>query len=260
MTGAFSTLVYEVDGAVARITLNRPEVLNAYNTRMRDELTEALSAVRDDSDLRLLVLNGAGQAFCAGADLTEFGTAPSPTAARHLRFARDPWSLLEDLPVPSIAALHGYTFGSGLEMALFCDLRVAADDTELAMPEVRWGLMPAAGGTQTLPRTCVMGRALELALTGRRIGAREALRYGLVSRVVPTNELGANVAQLAAELTTLDVNTVRAARRAVREGLDLPLAEGLHLESRLADSLRSAAVDLESPPPLRGMVREGGYS
>lgn len=247
MTGPpFSTLVYEVDGPVARITLNRPEVLNAYNTAMRDELTEALSAVHDDSDLQLLVLGGAGRAFCAGADLTEFGTAPSPTAARQLRFARDPWSLLEDLPVPSIAALHGYTFGSGLEMALFCDLRVAAEDTELAIPEVRWGLMPAAGGTQTLPRTCLVGRALELALTGRRIGAREALRYGLVSRVVPTDELDADVAQLARELTTVDVRAVRAARRAVREGLDLPLAEGLHLESRFAGSLRAAGLDVDS--------------
>lgn len=246
MTGAFSTLVYEVDGPVARITLNRPEVLNAYNTAMRDELTEALSAVRDDSDLRVLVLGGAGRAFCAGADLTEFGTAPSPIAARQLRFARDPWNLLEDLPVPSIAALHGYAFGSGLEMALLCDLRVAAEGTELAMPEVRWGLMPAAGGTQTLPRMCRMGRALELVLTGRRIGATEALRYGLVSHVVPTDQLDTAVSQLAGELTTLDVSVVRAARRAVREGLDLPLAEGLHLESRLADSLRSVDLDVDS--------------
>jgi enoyl-CoA hydratase/carnithine racemase len=233
----FSTLIYAVEGAIARITLNRPEVLNAYNTAMHDELTEALSAVRDDSELRVLVLNGVGRAFCAGADLTEFGTAPSPTTARHIRFARDPWSLLEDLPVPSIAALHGYAFGSGLEMALLCDLRVAADDAELALPEVRWGLIPAAGGTQTLPRTALPGRALELALTGRRLSAHEAMQYGLVSRVVPSGELSAYVARMADELARLDPRAVRAVRRAVREGQDLPLVDGVLLESRLADSL-----------------------
>ena len=237
---AFSTLLYTVSDAVAHVTLNRPDVLNAYNIAMRDELTEVLSAVRDDPDLRVLVLEGAGRAFCAGADLTEFGTAPSPTAARDLRFTRDPWSLLEALPVPSIAALHGYTFGSGLEMALFCDLRLAADDVELAMPEVRWGLMPAAGGTQTLPRACGLGRTLELTLTGRRIGAVEALRCGLVSRVVPADELDSRVEQLATELAALDRRALQAVRRAVREGLDLLLDDALGLETRLAEPLRSS--------------------
>jgi enoyl-CoA hydratase/carnithine racemase len=239
---AFTTLIYEVDGPVARIMLNRPQALNAYNIAMRDELTQALSAVHDDPDLRVLVLSGAGRAFCAGADLAEFGTAPSPTAARALRFVRDPWHLLETLPVPSIAALHGYAFGSGLEMALFCDLRIAAEDTDLALPEVRWGLMPAAGGTQTLSRTCSIGTALEMTLTARRITANEAHTLGIVSRVVPTDELGARVDELAHELLALDAHAVRAARRAVREGLDLPLPEGIRLEERLADALRSRAT------------------
>lgn len=236
----FETLIYEVAPPIGRITLNRPAVLNAYNIAMRDELAEALAAVRDDADLRVLVLAGAGRAFCAGADLTEFGSAPSPTSARDLRFMRDPWRLLEKLPVPSIAALHGYTFGSGLEMALFCDLRIAADDAELAMPEVRWGLISAAGGTQTLPRTCGPSPALELMLTGRRIAADEALKLGLVSRVVPRHELGAAADRLAQEIGSLEPPAVRNARRAVREGLDMPLEEGLRLEARLADGLRLA--------------------
>jgi len=234
----FETLIFELDGPIARITLNRPAVLNAYNVAMRDELTEALSAVRDDSDVRVLVLAGAGRAFCAGADLSEFGTAPSPTAARRLRFARDLWKLLESLPVPSLAALHGYCFGSGLEMALFCDLRLAADDVELAMPEVRWGLMPAAGGTQTLPRTSGVGAALDLTLTGRRMSADEALMRRLVSRVVPAPELSATVERLATDLATADARAVRSIRRAVREGLDMPLSHALGLEARLAEQLR----------------------
>jgi enoyl-CoA hydratase/carnithine racemase len=240
MTSPFSTVIYEVEGSVARITLNRPNALNAYNTAMRDDLTEVLSALRDDPDVRVLVLGGAGRAFCAGADLTEFGTAPSPLVARSVRFARDPWNLLENLPVPSIAALQGYAFGSGLELALFCDLRVAAEDVELALPEVRWGLMAAAGGTQTLPRTCGVSRALELALCGRRIGASEAFDYRLVSQVVPAEQLSATVDRLAEEIAALDPRAVQVARRAVREGADLPIGDALRLEQRLADSLRTS--------------------
>ena len=234
----FATLIYEVDAGIARVTLNRPAVLNAYNTAMRDELSEVLSAVRDDPDIRVLTLAGAGRAFCAGADLTEFGTAPSPTAARRLRFARDVWAQLDELPVPSIAALHGFVFGSGLEMALLCDIRIAAETAELAMPEARWGLMPAAGGTQTLARVCgSSAAALDLLLTGRRIGAPEAQRRGIVARVVPEAGLQATADALARQLAALEPGTVKCVRRAVREGMDLPLAQGLELEARLAAAL-----------------------
>ncbi len=233
----FSTLIYEVDAGIARVTLNRPAVLNAYNTAMRDELSEVLSAVRDDLDIRVLTLAGAGRAFCAGADLTEFGTAPSPTAARRLRFARDVWAQMDELPVPSIAALHGFVFGSGLEMALLCDIRIAAETAELAMPEPQWGLMPAAGGTQTLARACGSSAALDLLLTGRRIGAPEAQRRGIVARVVPEAELQATTDALARQLASLEPGTVKCVRRAVRAGMDLPLAQALELEARLAAAL-----------------------
>lgn len=235
---SFDSVVYEKRGPVAWVTLNRPAVLNAYNVRMRDELYEVFTAVRDDSDVRALVLRGAGRAFCAGADLTEFGTAPSPTAARRIRFARDVWAVLTELEVPSVAALHGFAFGSGLEMALYCDLRLAAEGTLLGMPEVRLGLIPAAGGTQTLPRACGLGPTLDLLLTGRRIDAAEALRLGLVSRVVAAEQLDAEAGALADTLANLDAPAVRAVRRAVREGSELPLAQGLRLEARLAAALR----------------------
>ena len=143
--GVFDTLIYERSGPIAWVTLNRPEVLNAFSVRMRDELFAALEAVRDDPDVRALVLRGAGRAFCAGADLTEFGPAPSPVAARSIRFARDVWALLDSVEVPKIAALHGFVIGSGLEIALFCDLRVVADGTQFAFPETHLGLIPAAG-------------------------------------------------------------------------------------------------------------------
>src|SRR5205085_1074147 len=132
-TVTFQTVLFEKRDDIAWVTLNRPEVLNAYNVRMRDELYEVLTAVRDDDEVRALVLRGAGRAFCAGADLTEFGSAPSATRARAIRFARDVWQLLYELPVPTVASLHGYVFGSGLEMSLFCDLRIASESTVFAM-------------------------------------------------------------------------------------------------------------------------------
>ncbi|MDE3073952.1 MAG: enoyl-CoA hydratase/isomerase family protein [Chloroflexota bacterium] len=238
---SFSTLVYENDNGVARITLNRPEVLNASNIRMRDELYEVLSAVRADDETWMLLLRGAGRGFCAGADLTEFGTAPSPTAARHIRFARDVWALLRGLPVPKVAVLHGFVFGSGLEMALFCDLRIAAEGTLLGLPEVQLGLIPAAGGTQTLPRVCGIGPALDLLLTGRRIEATEALRLGLVSQVVPADRLEAATRELVSTLGQWDQSVVQAILRAVHEGQDLPMEQALRLESRLAASVRRPA-------------------
>jgi enoyl-CoA hydratase/carnithine racemase len=235
----FTTALYDKQNGIGCITLNRPEVLNAYNVAMRDELFEIFSAVRDDDEVRIVLLRGAGRAFCAGADLSEFGTAPSPTAARRIRFARDVWAVFRNLQVPTIAALHGFAFGSGFELALFCDLRIAAEGTLLGLPEVQLGMIPAAGGTQSLPRVCGLANALNLLLTGRRIEAAEALQLGIVSRVVPANELDHEVQTLAATLVGLDRDALQAIRRAVREGADMSLEQGLQHESRLAAGLRA---------------------
>ena len=123
---AFRTILFERRGQVAWVTLNRPDVRNAYNTEMRDDLHAALSTVRDDESLRALVLRGAGPAFCSGGDIREFGSAPSPVVAREVRWRRDVWGLLRSLRQPTIAAIHGHAAGSGLEMALLCDFRIAA--------------------------------------------------------------------------------------------------------------------------------------
>ncbi len=244
---SFDTILFESRNGTAWITLNRPDVLNAYNVRMRDELFDALSAVRDDPEIRVLVLRGSGRAFCTGADLTEFGTAPSPTAARHIRFARDVWALLDGLEVPTIAALHGFVFGSGLEMALFCDLRIATEGTLFGLPEVRLGMIPAAGGTQTLPRVCGLGASLDLLLTGRRVDAAEALRLRLISRIVAPDALPAETDALVADLLTLDSAALRAIKTAVRRGFDLSLPDGLRLEARLAATLSTSPMGTEHP-------------
>jgi enoyl-CoA hydratase/carnithine racemase len=150
----FATLIYEKEGPIAQVTLNRPQALNAYSIQMRNDLFEVLGAIRDDPEVRVALFCGAGEkAFCAGADLNEFLTAPSPTIARQVRFGRDLWGLFLSLPQPLIAALHGYVIGSGIENALCCDLRIASEDARFRLPEVGLGIIPGAGGTQTLPRT-----------------------------------------------------------------------------------------------------------
>jgi enoyl-CoA hydratase/carnithine racemase len=235
---SFQTITYAKSAAgVATITLNRPDVLNAFSIQMRDDLYAALSATRDDADVRVLVVRGAGRAFCAGADLREFGSAPSPTIARHVRFARDVWRVLDELEMPTIAALHGYAFGSGLELALFCDLRLAAQGTQLGLPESTLGMIPAAGGTQTLIPACGMAAALDLLLTGRRIGAEEALEIGLVSRVIPPEVLRAVVHDLSYSLAGREPLALKAVKHAVKHGRELRLGDGLALEARLAASV-----------------------
>ena len=228
-------VLYSKSGAVAHIVLNRPRVMNAYNVQMRDDLFITLEAVRDDPDVRVAIISGAGErAFCAGADLTEFGTAPSQVIARQVRWERDIWGLFLSLGKPLIAAMRGYVIGSGVEIACLCDIRIAADDAQFAMPEVALGMIPAAGGTQTLRRVVGASRALEMVLSNRRISVDEAQRIGLAHIVVSADTLMQEAIAAAQELAALDPSAMSLAKRAILEGADMPLAQGLALERRLA--------------------------
>jgi len=246
----FDTLLYEKKDGIGCITLNRPRALNAYSIQMRDDLFEILAAIRDDSDVRVVILKGAGEkAFCAGADLSEFLTAPPPVAARQVRFNRDVWGLFVEIPQPMIAALHGYILGSGIEMALCCDIRIASEDARFGLPEVDLGIIPAAGGTQTLPRTVGTGKAIEMLLTDPWITADEAWRIHLVNRVVPRDRLLETAEELAQKIAAYDPTAVRYAKQAVMRGLDLTLAQGLSLEKMLKLRLISGTQLAESAPP-----------
>ncbi len=218
---------------MAHISLDRPSVLNAYSVQMRDDFSQALEAVADDPEIRSLLITGQGRGFCAGADLTEFGTAPSQVIARKVRWERDVWGQLINLDKPVVVAVHGYCIGSGLEIALLCDLRVASEDTVFAMPEVRLGMIPAAGGSQTLPRNAGAASALDLLLTGRRFTAQEALGMGLVTRLSRPEDLLGEAWRLAASLAQADGGAVSLLKRALREGSDLPMQDALELERRL---------------------------
>lgn len=223
------------DDGIIWITLERPERLNAVNLAMRDELWSALELLRDDPTVRVAVFRGAGdRAFSAGADITEFGTAPAVLDARDARLGRDLWGLLATLDLPLIAAVHGFAYGAGMELSLYCDLRVAADDARFALPEVTLGYIPSAGGTQMAPRHLARSHAMRMLTTGEPITAREAYARGVVHAVVPRESLDATAAAWARQLAAQPAAALRAIKRAVVQGLDLPLAEGLALERRLA--------------------------
>ena len=237
---AFETVIYEKKDGTAFITLNRPQALNAYSIKMRDELYEVLGAIKVDPEVAVVILRGAGEkAFCAGADLTEFLTAPVPVSARKARFERDIWGRFLGIDIPFIAVLHGYVLGSGIEMALCCDIRLASEDARFGMPETGLGIIPAAGGSQTLPKVIGAAPALDILITGRWLDAQEAYRLKLVNRIVPRQDLLPEAEKLADKIKSCPLTAVRFAKQAVTRGLDLTLKEGLELEKALARRLKS---------------------
>ncbi len=239
----FEVIVYEKQDGVGYITLNRPQALNAYNMQMRDELYQVLAAIKDDPDIRVVIVKGAGEkAFCAGADLTEFLTAPSPVIARQVRWERDNWGLFLSLPQPLIAALHGYVLGDGIEIALCCDIRLAAEDARFGVPEMGLGIIPAAGGSQTLPRAIGRVGAMDMLLTGRWVSAAEACRLGLVNRLVPRKDLLPAAEELASRIKAFHPLAITCAKEAITRGLDLSLEQGLELEAKLGNYLLNSVV------------------
>jgi enoyl-CoA hydratase/carnithine racemase len=211
-------LEFDSDG-VAVITLRRPP-LNVFDLSMRDALLEAVVAVGVAPDVRVLVLQGSGEHFSAGADLSEFGSAASPLESRRIRWDRDVWTPLWTLPVPVLAALKGYALGAGLEMAMLSDLRFAAPSTTVGLPEIRFGMLPAAGGTQSFTKLVGPDAALPPLLLGRVYDAGDALAAGLVHHVV--TDVEAFTLDAARRLATCDERAVRRTKRLIRDALDLP--------------------------------------
>jgi enoyl-CoA hydratase/carnithine racemase len=223
-------------GAATEIVFDNPPI-NLYDVATRDELCEVLAAVIADADVRVVVFRAAGDHFSAGADLREFGTAPSLFAMRDARWGRDVWGLLRSVPAPMVASMHGNAVGFGFEMALQCDYRIAADDCMVALPESRIGMIPAGGATQTLGRLAGMSAALRAILTGERIPASEALRRGFVDEVVARADLETRTDALVASIAARPAAAVRAAKSLVWDALDTPLDEGLRRETDVAAAL-----------------------
>lgn len=230
----FENIIYEKKGGIAYITLNRPKALNAVNTKMRDELYEVLPAIDDDPEINVGILTGAGEkGFSAGADITEFGTVPSQVIGRQIRWERDLWGQFLSIRKPLIVAIHGFALGAGIEMSMCCDIRIASDDARFGLPEVGIGMVPTAGGSQTMPRLVPLGMLSGLILTGEIINAAEALRIGLIHHVVSRDDLLLTAERYARKIMSRSQLAVEYTKEAIRRGLDLSLDQGLEMERRL---------------------------
>ncbi|VWB18584.1 short chain enoyl-CoA hydratase [Burkholderia lata] len=244
-----------VDGEIATVTLNRPEALNALSFALLQDLSDAFDSVAA-SGARALVITGAGdKAFCAGADIPELMERDLVAQRDGALFGQAVFAKLDRLPIPSIAVIHGYAFGAGLELALACTFRIATAQARAGLPEIKLGLIPGYGGTQRLPRLVGQGRALDLILSGRTVDAQEAERIGLVNAIVEGSDPQALGAQFAARYTRFSLCASAFARDAVRRATDVDLAEGLRIEAdlstlayRTADAVEGMRAFVEKRP------------
>jgi enoyl-CoA hydratase/carnithine racemase len=223
-------------GAVTEIEFDHPPI-NIYDVATRDALCEVLTAVVANPGVHVVAFTAAGDHFSAGADLKEFGTAPSLFAMRDARWGRDVWGLLRSVPVPMVASMQGNAVGFGFELALQCDLRIAADDCVVALPEARVGMLPAGGASQTLPRVVGTSAGLAAVMTGERVIATDALARGFVDEVVARADLRTHTDARVDALAARPSAAVRAAKAAVWAAVDLPLEVGLRRETDLAAAL-----------------------
>src|SRR5579859_4172070 len=241
---------YSKQGRVAIITIDRPEAMNALDVESNQAMADAWADFRDDPDVWIGVLTGAGErAFCAGADLKSLIPARVEAARTGASAGQSFGGITRDFETwkPMIAAINGYCLAGGLELALACDLRIAAEHARFGLTEVRWGIMPGGGGTQRLARAIPLARAMEMILTAEQIDAAEALRLGLLNRVVPLADLPNATSKLTETLLERGPLGLRAAKQAILQGWDLPLREGLALEQRLFDQLLHTEDAREGP-------------
>jgi enoyl-CoA hydratase len=235
---SFDTLLLGRDGPVATITLNRPEVLNALNAQVFDDLERAFHGLVTDSAIRVILLTGAGEkAFAAGADIAEIAKADKQSGQQTALRGQAVMAQIERCGKPVIACVNGFALGGGCELALCCSMRIGSENARMGQPEAKLGLLPGYGGTQRLPRLVGPSAALRLLLTADIIPATEALRIGLLDEVVAPGQLLARGREIALKIAALAPLAVTAAINAVREGADLKLDEALALEAKLFGEL-----------------------
>lgn len=254
-----SVLGYDVTDGVATITLNRPETMNSIDPELAKALLEALYAVNVDDEVKVVILTGAGdRAFCTGSDLKKtMPPADSFAAGKYGRYDRERYdqtipqrsiemmAAFEAVSKPMICAINGYALGGGLEFALCCDIRIASETARLGLTEAKIGSIPGFGGTQRLPRTIGMSDAMLILLAAEMFDAQEALRVGLVSRVVPADKLLDEARAIATKIAGNAPLAVRALKRVVKTGIDLPLSAALELEQSVWGILRDTEDRIE---------------
>nr|WP_277606014.1 enoyl-CoA hydratase-related protein [Glycomyces sp. L485] len=225
----------ERTGRVVRVRLHRPEVLNALDTELMTELVDALTPLDRDPDVGCFVITGSERAFAAGADIAEMSEKSAADMMTEDFFAG--WEAFAALRTPKIAAVAGYALGGGCELAMMCDLIIAADNAKFGQPEITLGVIPGIGGTQRLTRLVGRAKAMDMILTGRLVDADEAERIGLVSRVVPADRLSTEAAEVAEQIAGYGKLAVMAARDCVDRALETGLADGIRYERRVFHSL-----------------------
>lgn len=222
------------------VTIDRPKVLNALNAQTVEEIGRVFAEARDDEAVKAVILTGSGEkAFVAGADINELATMTPISGKAIAQKGQRIFSSIERFPKPVIAAVNGFALGGGCELALACHIRIASDKAQLGLPEVTLGIIPGYGGTQRMARLLGKGKALELILSGERVGAAEAERIGLVNRVVPAEQLISVAEELARKMASRGPLAVRAAIEAVMSGSEMPFDEGQTLEATLFGLLAS---------------------
>ena len=225
-------VLYEKKGIIAYVTLNRPKVLNALDTKTWEDLRSAFEAARNDSEVRGVILTGAGdKAFIAGADINELAHLTAIGGQESSSFGQAVLNLVENLGKPVIAAINGFALGGGCETAMACTIRIASETAKFGQPEVKIGVLPGGGGTQRLPRLVGKGRALQLILTGEIITAQEAYRIGLVNEVVPASDVISRAEAILKQIFSNAPLAVKYSLEAVNKGLEASQAEGLSLEA-----------------------------
>jgi len=231
------TIKFEVRNNIATITMNRPEALNALNNDFFSDMELLLSNIRENNEIRILVITGEGKAFVAGADIAEMVSMNKAEAEKFSSRGQDVFLGLEKLNMPVIAAVNGYALGGGCELAMACDIRIASNKAKFGQPEVSLGLIPGFGGTQRLPRLVGLGNALNLLLTADQISADEALRIGLVQKVTEPEQLMDEVYKLAERILSKGPHSVSLIKKVAHIGLELDFAKATRLESREFGSL-----------------------
>jgi enoyl-CoA hydratase len=232
---AYETIIAEKKDGVGLITLNRPDALNALNSRLIGELNSALDDMEADHGVRAIVVTGSEKAFAAGADIKEMKDRTFVDVVKHDFI--EPWERITRCRKPVIAAVSGFALGGGCELAMMCDFIIAGDNARFGQPEIRLGIIPGSGGTQRLTRAVGKAKAMDLCLTGRMMDAAEAERSGLVSRVVPVAELMNEAMKTARTIAGFSLPSVMMAKEAVNRAFETTLAEGVRFERRLFQSL-----------------------
>ena len=243
----YETLICRKEEGIAVVVLNRPKQLNALSLRMKEELGDVFEELERDEEVKVVILTGGDKAFCAGADIKERSTMQMTQGEFYFerRKSHAFYCKIENCEKPVIAAVSGVAVGGGCELALVCDLRIASDSARFGLPEVKIGMIPAAGGTQRLPRLIGVTRAKGLLYTGESVDAQEAYRIGLVNRVVPVDRLMEEATSLARKLADYPPLSVKFMKRAVNTGMQLDLASALDYESHIAAMLGSSEDRIE---------------